>query len=174
MSEVIVRRFGSRDSSTRSRRRPLSHPPWRLASGVNGESFAKRSNIIAHVLLDLIIAFLAILGECGENKSNELTNLLKFLNAESARGSGRGAKPNSRRNRWPFRIKRDAILIARKARAFECLFRRFAGDPDRSKGDNYDMAVCTAGDETRAPPGSPRCQTARVPVKSTPVAAEIR
>src|SRR5258708_26012132 len=88
MSEVIVRRFGSRDSSTRSRRRPLSHPPWRLASGVNGESFAKRSNIIAHVLLDLIIAFLAILGECGENKSNELTNLLKFLNAESARGSG--------------------------------------------------------------------------------------
>src|SRR5260370_21042460 len=133
---------------------PISAPPLRrLAPGVNGESFAKRSNIVAHVSLDLVIAFPAILGESGENKSNELTNLLQFLNAEAARGSRRGAKPNSRRNRWPFRIKRDAIFIASKTRAFQCLSLRFAGDPDGAKVDKHDMAVCTAGDDSRAAPG---------------------
>ena len=87
-----------------------------------------------------------------ENIGDQISDGLEFRAPKATRCSRGCSEPDTRRDRRPFRIERNAVLVACQIGAFECLFRGFSRDLLRPQIDEDDMRISSAGHDGKAPP----------------------
>ena len=107
-------------------------------------------HLLAHRSLDQRILLDLLLRQHVEHLRDQVADLPELGDAEAARGAGRRAEPDARRDRRLLRIERDAVLVAGDVGAAERQLRDLAGEPLGPQIDQHQMGVGAAGDDVEA------------------------
>ncbi|ABA53161.1 hypothetical protein BURPS1710b_A2107 [Burkholderia pseudomallei 1710b] len=130
-------------------RRANARRSFRSGVSVDREAFAKREDLAPHALFGRVIAF-RVRAQGLEHLENQPADLAELRCAEAARRARRRAEADARRDRRLLRIERNAVLVARDARALERLLDLRALQALRAQIDEQQMVVGAARHEIDA------------------------